>query len=73
MTPMQIFLAIILAFALFCCNCQSIDPGVSSSWAKLQISLDTLTFMEYGDFLVEIYEHADNHKATTTASQKKYF
>jgi hypothetical protein len=72
MTPMQIILAIILAFAFFC-NCQSIDPGVSSSWEKLQISPDTLTFMEYGDFLVEIYEHADNHKVTTTASQKKYF
>ncbi|XP_046456425.1 repetitive organellar protein-like isoform X2 [Daphnia pulex] len=73
MTPMQIILAIILAFALFCCNCQSIDPGVSSSWEKLQISPDTLTFMEYGDFLVEIYEHANNHKATTSTSQKKYF
>jgi hypothetical protein len=29
--------------------------------------------MEYGNFLIEIYEHANNHKATTTASQKKYF
>ncbi len=29
--------------------------------------------MEYGNFLVEIYEHANNHKATTTASEKKYF
>ncbi|EFX82821.1 hypothetical protein DAPPUDRAFT_240849 [Daphnia pulex] len=29
--------------------------------------------MKYGNFLVEIYEHANNHKQTTTASQKKYF
>jgi hypothetical protein len=29
--------------------------------------------MEYGNFLIEIYEHANNHKATTTASEKKYF
>jgi hypothetical protein len=29
--------------------------------------------MEYGNFLVEIYEHANNHKPTATASEKKYF
>jgi hypothetical protein len=29
--------------------------------------------MEFGNFLVEIYEHSNNHKATTTTSQKKYF
>jgi hypothetical protein len=29
--------------------------------------------MEYGNFRIEIYEHAHNHKATTNASQKKYF
>ncbi len=29
--------------------------------------------MEYGNFHVEIYEHANNHKATTTAGEKKYF
>jgi hypothetical protein len=29
--------------------------------------------MNYGNFLIEIYEHANNHKQTTTASQKKYF
>jgi hypothetical protein len=27
--------------------------------------------MEYGNYLIEIYEHANNHKATTTANQKK--
>jgi hypothetical protein len=59
--------------AVCCCNCQSDNPGGSSSWAKLQISPDTLSSMEYGNFHVEIYEHANNHKATTTASEKKYF
>ena len=29
--------------------------------------------MEYGNFLIEIYEHANNHKATTIENQKKYF
>ncbi|EFX82610.1 C1qdc1 protein [Daphnia pulex] len=55
------------------CDCQSDNPGGSSSWEKLQISPDTLSSIEYGNFLVEIYEHANNHKANTTASEKKYF
>ena len=54
-------------------NCQSNSPGVSSSWAKLQISPHTLSSVEYGNFLIEIYEHVNNHETTTTASQKKYF
>jgi hypothetical protein len=55
-------------------NSTSFNLGTSSSsWAKLQISPDTLSSMKYGNFLVEIYEHANNHKATTTASDKKYF
>ncbi len=29
--------------------------------------------MEYGNFRIQIYEHVNNQKATTTASQKKYF
>ncbi|XP_046638164.1 uncharacterized protein LOC124316324 [Daphnia pulicaria] len=70
-TSMRCILVIFLSAV--CCNCQSDNPGGSSSWAKLQISPDTLSSMEYGNFLVEIYEHANNHKATTTASQKKYF
>jgi hypothetical protein len=69
--PMKCILVIF--FTAVCCNCQSDNPGGSSSWAKLQISPDTLSSMEYGNFLVEIYEHANNHKATTTASEKKYF
>jgi hypothetical protein len=62
--------------ATVCCQRQSDNPGgsgASSSWAKLQISPDTLSSMECGNFLVEIYEHANNHKLTTTASEKKYF
>jgi hypothetical protein len=70
---MKNILAIILAYLAVCCNCQSDNPGGSSSWAKLQISPDTLSSIKYGNFLVEIYEHANNHKATTTASEKKYF
>ncbi|XP_046456215.1 uncharacterized protein LOC124203584 [Daphnia pulex] len=73
MTQMQLILIVIILVFVVCCNCQSIDPGASSSWAKLQISPDTLSSMEYGNFLIEIYEHANNHKASTTASQKKYF
>ena len=63
----------ILFVSVVCCNCQSDKPGGSSSWAKLKISADTLSSMKYGSFLIEIYEHANNHKQTTTASQKKYF
>jgi hypothetical protein len=29
--------------------------------------------MKYGNFRIDIYEHVDNHKATTNASEKKYF
>jgi hypothetical protein len=29
--------------------------------------------VEYGNFLIEIYEHVNNHRTTTTASEKKYF
>nr|CAH0100531.1 unnamed protein product [Daphnia galeata] len=49
------------------------DISASSSWAKLQISPDTLVSMAYGNFRVDIYEHANNHKSTTTPSNCKYF
>ncbi|XP_046645655.1 probable E3 ubiquitin-protein ligase bre1 [Daphnia pulicaria] len=64
---------LIIFWAAVGCNCQSDNPFASSSWAKLQISPDTLGSMEYGNFLIEIYEHANNHKATTTPNQKKYY
>jgi hypothetical protein len=66
-------IAIFLVFAV-CCNCQSDNPiSASSSCEKLQISPDTLSSIEYGNFLVEIYEHANNRKTTTTPNEKKYF
>jgi hypothetical protein len=49
------------------------DISVSSSWAKLQISPDTLVSMAYGNFRVDIYDHANNHKSTTAPSNYKYF
>jgi hypothetical protein len=65
-------LPIFLAFTIGC-NCQSdsLDANYSSSWANLQISPDPLSSMEFGNFLIEIYEHANNQNATT--SEKKYF
>jgi hypothetical protein len=67
---MKDILAIVLASLAVCCNSQS-ENNPGASWAKLQISPDSLSSMEYGNFLVEIYEHASNQKSTD--SQKKYF
>ncbi|XP_046637862.1 uncharacterized protein LOC124316145 isoform X2 [Daphnia pulicaria] len=74
MIPIKCFVTIFLA-VIFCCDSQQSDnPGGSSFWVKLQqISPDTLSSMEYGNFLIEIYEHVNNHKPTITASEKKYF
>jgi hypothetical protein len=38
----------------------------------MQISPDSLSSLKYGNFHIEIYEHINNHKTTTT-SEKKYF
>jgi hypothetical protein len=67
------WLLLFIIFFIFtiCCNCQSEKP-VTSSWVKLEISPNTLNSMEYDNFRIDIYENANNHKATT-ASQKKYF
>ncbi|XP_046456767.1 CAP-Gly domain-containing linker protein 1-like isoform X2 [Daphnia pulex] len=73
MVTTQMRCILVTVLVAVCCNCQSDNPGGSSSWEKLQISPDPLSSMEYGNFLVEIYEHANNHKPTTTASEKKYF
>jgi hypothetical protein len=72
--PIKCFVTIFLA-VIFCCDSQQSDnPNVSSFWTKLQqISPDTLSSMEYGNFRIEIFEHVNNHKATTTAGEKKYF
>jgi hypothetical protein len=70
MVPIKWILTILLAV---CCQCQSFNLGASSSsWAKLKISPDTFSSMEYGNFLIEIYEHADNNQKSSD-SQKKYF
>ena len=64
----------LIAFLLLCVGvfCQSDES--TSSWAKLQISPSELCSMPHGSFRVNIYEHANNHKATmTNASAKKYF
>ncbi|XP_046654273.1 uncharacterized protein LOC124345613 [Daphnia pulicaria] len=64
----------LIAFLILCVGvfCQSDES--TSSWAKLQISPSELCSMPYGSFRINIYEHANNHKATTTnASVKKYF
>ncbi len=64
----------LIAFPLLCVGvfCQSNET--TSSWAKLQISPSELCSMPYSSFRINIYEHANNHKATTTnASGHKYF
>jgi hypothetical protein len=65
---------IFLVYSVCCCNCQSDgNPSVCSSWTKLQISPDPFTSMEYGNFFIEIYEHTNNKKSATAASEKKIF
>ena len=73
MVAIPIKFVVVIVFA--CCHCQSEKIGSdSSTWEKLQISPDTFSSVEYANFLIEIYEHTDNNKAsTTTMSQKKYF
>ena len=68
--PILCIFTIFLAFVV-CCNCFGM-PGGSSSWAKLQISPDTLSTMKYGNFLIDIYEHAHN-MAKSNIGEKKYF
>jgi hypothetical protein len=65
---------IFLVYSVCCCNCQSDgNPSVCSSWNKLQISPDPFTSIEYGNFFIDIYEHTNNKKSATAASEKKYF
>lgn len=49
------------------------DSSSPSSWAKLQISPDTLGSMEFMQFAIDVYEHADNHKPTTPKDRCKYY
>ena len=74
MVAIPIKFVVVIVLAVACCHCQSEKIGSdSSTWEKLQISPDTFSSVEYANFLIEIYEHTDNNKATTTMSQKKYF
>nr|CAH0101839.1 unnamed protein product [Daphnia galeata] len=74
MVAIPIKFVVVIVLAVACCHCQSEKIGSdSSTWEKLQISADTFSSVEYANFLVEIYEHTDNNKASTTMSQKKYF
>ena len=74
LTEMSIkcILFICLAINTIFCKCQSSDnSGVSSSWAKLQISPYTLSSLEYGNFLIDIYEHANNKLLTSALLDHK--
>ena len=44
-----------------------------TSWARLQISPDTLASLKYANFRVNIYEHSDNKRNSTTRREKKYY
>ncbi len=70
--PTGCIVTFLLVFVV-CCNCQSDGPNVCSSWTKLQISPDPFSSMEYGNFFIDIYEHTNNKKSETAASEKKYF
>jgi hypothetical protein len=73
MAKIPIKFIFVIFLVVVCCHCQSDNPGGASSWAKLQISPDTLSSMKYGNFLIDTYEHANNRKERTTAKEKKYF
>jgi hypothetical protein len=74
MVAIPIKFVVVIVLVVACCHCQSEKIGSdSSTWEKLQISPDTFSSIEYANFLIEIYEHTDNNKATITMNQKKYF
>ena len=45
----------------------------SSSWAKLNISPDTVGSMKYGNYRVDIYEHSKNQNPNTPSNRHKYY
>lgn len=52
----------------------STHGDVEESWAKLQISSNVLGSMKYGNFRVNVYEHAANSRPDTLSGRwKKYF
>ena len=64
-------LLVLLFLPSICPSDNSTDSN--SSWAKLQISPDSLCSMPYGSFRVNIYEHAYNQKSTTLPTRRKYY
>ena len=52
----------------------STETVESSSWAKLQVSPDTIGSVKYGDIRIDIYEHTRNEKTiSSTPSNNRYF
>jgi hypothetical protein len=49
------------------------NSSSSSSWAKLNISPDTLGSMKYGNYRVDIYEHSKNQNPNTPSNRHKYY
>ena len=64
-------LFVLLFLPSICSSENSTDSN--SSWAKLQISPDSLCLMPYKNFRVNIYEHAYNQKSTTLSTRRKYY
>lgn len=57
----------------FCLTLVFAAENSATSWSKLQISPNELGSVKYGNFLVKIYEHFQNHVNTTFLPHKKYF
>ena len=68
---LSVSLLVLLFLPSICPSDNSTDSN--SSWAKLQISPDSLCSMPYGSFRVNIYEHAYNQKSTTLSTRRKYY
>jgi hypothetical protein len=52
----------------------STDSADSASWAKLQVSPDSIGSVKYGDIRIDVYEHARNEKTIiATPSTNRYF
>ena len=49
------------------------NSSSSSSWAKLEISPDTLGSMKYGNYRVDIYEHSKNQNPNTPSNRHQYY
>ncbi len=45
----------------------------ADNWDELQLSPKMLCAIPYGNIRVEVYEHLDNFKSTTSQREKKYF